>query len=451
MMTHDATPTGIPSKKSRAALRIRLLSGLLALLLFVPGCQFNPEVTPGAAPGDEVSKTTAGRASVSQTLTRIDGNLVQVECREETLQTGEIVQICMPAVWNGSLILYAHGYVSEFEPLRLPVEASQYAPLYTSLGFAFATTSLRENGLAIQTGIDDILRLRKRFVKEHGEPEHTYLTGGSQGGIITTLAVERYPKLLSGGLSLCGPCGDFQRQVNYYGDFRVLFDYFFPNVLPGDAVNIPDALIANWNTVYAPAVVQAITLNPVATFKLLSVAQAPYDAANPLTIGQTVLGVLWYDVFTTRDAVRKLGGQPFDNATKVYGGTGNPAEDAQINAQVQRFAADPKAAKNIAKYYQTSGNLAIPLVTGHTTGDPIQLFWHLGLYGQKVLDQNKAALFTGIPVARYGHCTFTQAEIAAAFNLLVQKVTGKPLPLVGQLLAKADPATGLIVTRVTQK
>jgi hypothetical protein len=181
------------------------------------------------------------------------------------------------------------------------------------------------------------------------------------------------------------------------------------------------------------------------------VAGAPYDPALPATIAQTVLGVLWYDVFTTRDAVRKLGGQPFDNTTKVYGGTGSAAEDALLNAQVQRFAADPKAAKNIAKYYQTTGNLAIPLVTAHTTGDPIQLFWHLDLYGQKVLNQGKGPLFTGIPVTRYGHCTFTPAEIADAFNLLVQRVTGQPLPLVGQLLAKADPGTGLIVSRVTQK
>ncbi len=451
MMTHDVAPAGIAPKNSTVPLRHRMLSTLLALLLFVPGCQFSPEVAPGPAPGDGADKAAARKAAISQTLTRIDGATMQMACREDTLQTGEIVQICMPADWNGSLILYAHGYVSEFEPLRLPLDAAQYAPLYVGLGFAFATTSLRENGLAIQTGIEDILRLRKQFVKEYGEPEHTYLTGGSQGGIITTLAVERYPKLLSGGLSLCGPCGDFQRQVNYYGDFRVLFDYFFPNVLPGDAVNIPDALIANWNAVYAPAVVQAITVNPAATLKLLSVAQAPYDAANPLTIAQTVLAVLWYDVFTTRDAIRKLGGQPFDNFTKQYAGTGNAGEDAQLNAQVQRFAADPKAAKNIAKYYQTSGNITVPLVTGHTTKDPIQLFWHLGLYGQKVLGQGKGALFTGIPVDRYGHCTFTQAEIAGAFNLLVQKVTGQGLPLVGQLLAKADPATGLLVTRVTGK
>ena len=235
-------------------------------------------MAPRAVPSTEPGKVAAGR--ITQTLTRIDGSIAQVACQEEKLKTEEIIQNCVPANWNGQLILFAHGYVSEFEPLRLPLEAQQYGPLYTSLGFA--TTSFQENGLAIQTGIEDILNLRKRFVEQYGEPKYTYLTGGSEGGIVTTLAVERYPKLLSGGLSLCGPCGDF----------RVLFDYYFPGVLPANAVTIPDALIANWNTVYVPAILQAVSRNPTATFKMLSVAQAPYDPAIPETIAQTVLGVL---------------------------------------------------------------------------------------------------------------------------------------------------------------
>lgn len=47
-------------------------------------------------------------------------------------------------------------------------------------------------------------------------------------------------------LLFCDPCGDFQKQINYYDDFKVLFDYFFLGVLPGDVTNTPDALIANW-------------------------------------------------------------------------------------------------------------------------------------------------------------------------------------------------------------
>jgi pimeloyl-ACP methyl ester carboxylesterase len=355
----------------------------------------------------------------------MDGAVMQVTCTEEVLPSGEIIQICMPAFWNGELILYAHGYVTEFEPLRLPQEAAAYIPLYTSMGFAFATTSFRQNGLAVQSGLADIVNLRSLFITRHGQPKEIYLTGGSQGGLITTLGLERYPELFSGGLSLCGPCGYFQGQINYYGNFRVLFDYYFPGVLPGNVIDFPDELIMNWNQVYVPKIIAAINQNPAATLKLLNTALAPYDPENPETIAQTVIAVLSYNVFNFRNAVRVLGGQPFDNRIQIYFGTGSLREDLQLNRRIRRYSADKAALINIAKNYETSGNLNRPLITGHTTKDPIQLFWHLPLYQAKTILRGKSSLFTPLPVQRYGHCTFTEAEIAATFGLLLQKVKGQ--------------------------
>jgi pimeloyl-ACP methyl ester carboxylesterase len=374
----------------------------------------------------------------------MDGAVMQVTCTEEVLPSGEIIQICMPAFWNGELILYAHGYVTEFEPLRLPQEAAAYIPLYTSMGFAFATTSFRQNGLAVQSGLADIVNLRSLFITRHGQPKEIYLTGGSQGGLITTLGLERYPELFSGGLSLCGPCGYFQGQINYYGNFRVLFDYYFPGVLPGNVIDFPDELIMNWNQVYVPKIIAAINQNPAATLKLLNTALAPYDPENPETIAQTVIAVLSYNVFNFRNAVRVLGGQPFDNRIQIYFGTGSLREDLQLNRRIRRYSADKAALINIAKNYETSGNLNRPLITGHTTKDPIQLFWHLPLYQAKTILRGKSSLFTPLPVQRYGHCTFTEAEIAAAFGLLLQKVKGQQ-----PLAASRSNEQGKIVRSVT--
>lgn len=414
----------------------------ISILLIFTHCQSLPEVEPATAP--DKGTANARIASSVQTVTTMDGAITQVNCKEEILPSGEIIQICIPALWNGELILYAHGYVTEFEPLRLPQEAAAYIPLYTSLGFAFATTSFAQNGLAIQSGIQDIINLRSIFIKQYGQPKQIYLTGASQGGIITTLALERYPTLFSGGLSLCGPCGYFQGQINYYGNFRVLFDYFFPGVLPGNAISFPDELIVNWDRVYVPAVIAAITQNPSATLKLLRTAQAPYDPADPRTIAETVLGVLAYDVFNFRNAVRVLGGQPFDNRKYIYFGTGSIREDLQLNIRVKRFSADKTALRTIKQYYETSGNLNRPLVTGHTTKDPIQLFWHLPLYQAKTVLQGKSSFFTPIPVQRYGHCTFTEAEIAAGFGLLLQKVKGQQ-----PMLARVSDSQGKIVRKVS--
>jgi pimeloyl-ACP methyl ester carboxylesterase len=394
---------------------------LVAGLLLFTHCQSLPEVEPAGAK----STANARIATSVQTITTVDGAVMQVNCTQETLPSGEIIQICVPARWNGELILYAHGYVTEFEPLRLPQEAATYVPLYASQGFAFATTSFRQNGLAIQSGLEDIVNLRSRFIQRHGQPKEIYLTGGSQGGLITTLGLERYPELFSGGLSLCGPCGYFQGQINYYGNFRVLFDYFFPGVLPGNAIDFPDELILNWQRVYIPKVIAAISQNPTATLKVLRTAQAPYDPTDPQTITQTVIGVLAYDVLNIRNAVHVLGGQPFDNRIQVYFGTGSFWEDLQLNRRVQRYSADKAALLTIKNNYETSGDLNKPLITGHTTKDPIQLYWHLPLYQAKTVLQGKSSFFTPISVQRYGHCTFTEAEIAAGFFELLQKVKGQ--------------------------
>jgi pimeloyl-ACP methyl ester carboxylesterase len=409
-------------------------------LLLAGGCKEETEVVPKSTTNTEITSM--------QSVTAVDGSVTQVTCTVETLSSGEIYQICKPDNWNGELIIYAHGYEHESVPLRLPLQAAAYVPLFTSLGFAFATTSFSQNGLAIQSGIQDIIRLRERFIQQVGPAKEIYLTGASQGGIITTLALERYPELFSGGLSLCAPCGNFQKQVNYYAGFRVLFDYFFKGVLPGNAINIPDDLIADWSTVYVPDVLAAIKQNPEATLKLLRTGKAPYDPDDPTSIDSTVINVLRYDVLNTRDAVVKLGGQPFDNTKTIYFGTGSIQQDYKLNAKVQRFSADPAATQNIRQHYETSGELAKPLVMMHTTKDPIQLFWHLPLYQYKTIEEGSALLFTGIPVNRYGHCTFKEAELVSAFGLLVMRVKGQELALLKQLLASVNSSDGKVIRSV---
>src|SRR5205823_4600707 len=120
------------------------------------------------------------------------------------------------------------------------------------------------------------------------------------------------------------------------GDFRVLFDYFFPGVvLPGSPIAVPDVLMQKWYAVYAPAVAGALAANPGRALELLRVAKAPFDPADPRTIVQTALDVLWYNVFATNDAAAKLGGNPYGNRLRWYFGSKN---DWALNLAVQRFS-----------------------------------------------------------------------------------------------------------------
>src|SRR5262245_40541508 len=173
--------------------------------------------------------------------------------------------------------------------------------------------------------------------------------------------------------------------------------------------------MANWDTVYRPAVIAAAATHPARTLELLRVALAPFDPARPETAVNTVVDLLWYSVFATNDANAKLGGNPFSNTTRWYFGSSN---DLLLNLSVPRFS-EPFAVRQAVRAYETSGDLTVPMVTLHTTADDVIPFAHQVLYALK-LDPAARANFTPIPIVRYGHCAFTGAEIGAAFLTLVR-------------------------------
>ena len=69
--------------------------------------------------------------------------------------------------------------------------------------------------------------------------------------------------------------------------------------------------------------------------------------------------------------------------------------------------------------YQTSGNLSVPLVTLHTTGDPIVPYWHEIGYEWKTGATGSSFLHVNIPIDRYGHCNFEAGEALYGFFILV--------------------------------
>ncbi|NIM94633.1 MAG: hypothetical protein GTO18_13110 [Anaerolineales bacterium] len=365
----------------------------------------------------------------------------QDNCVEGTHREGALYLICMPTEreWNGDLVIFAHGYVAFNEPLQIPdlyLPDGTYLPdIANGLGYAFATTSYSENGLAVLEGIQDLRDLVDVFSGIHGSPNNIYLVGGSEGGIITTLAVEQYPEEFTGGLAACGPIGDFHKQVTYWGDFRAVFDVFFPDAIPGSPIEIPDEVIENWETVYASEIAATIQDNRILTAQLLNVTKAPIDIRDQDSIEETVLGLLWYNVFATNDGIAKLHGQPFGNMLRIYTGSLN---DIRLNRRVIRVKAEVGALEEIERNYQTTGELVSPIVSLHTTKDPIIPYWHVLDYRQKVQESGSTSLYANVPVPRYGHCEFKTPEVLVAFALLVYKANGQQLEGVEGVLLDAD-------------
>ena len=345
--------------------------------------------------------------------------------------SGAIYRICMPPrdCYNGNLVVYAHGYVDAYRPVQIPEDhltlpdGTSLPKLINALGFAFATTSYSRNGLAVLEGVRDIRDLVEIFKARTGAPGRVYIIGPSEGGLITAKSIETYPGVYSGGLAACGPVGNFRAQINYIGDFRVVFNYLFPDVIPGSATQVPQTVIDHWSTVYEPRIRRAVRRDPQTAAELIRVANVPisFDAAN---IEDAILAVAWYAVFAVNDARQQLGGQPFDNIGKWYSGSTN---DFLLNLLVQRAAADSQAIIALQKY-ETSGLLGVPLVTLHTTGDQIVPYWHEPLYRQKIEKTGSASSHINLPILRYGHCQFNAGEALFGFALLVLQTIGRPLP-----------------------
>lgn len=332
------------------------------------------------------------------------------------LPGGALGLVCKPTEgWNGDVIVYAHGYVDPTETQRVFANLEFPQPsgppvslptLIQQLGYGFAATTYRRNGLAVLEGVQDIRELVATLPEKlQTAPRRVFVLGISEGGLVATLFGERYPLASDGVLAACGPIGDFKRQITYFGDFRALFDFYFPDALPASATTIPTEVITNWDSKYVPAITKALNDDSTSTNKLIVDSGATIDPASPIP---AILGILRYNVFSTNDAKAQLGGNPYDSSALIarfpsYG--------------LKQYTADAAATRALDAY-QTSGRIALPLITAHTTGDEIVPVQQQDLYKQKAQNNGFASYRT---FTRYGHCTFQGSELLSAFIELAQR------------------------------
>lgn len=338
--------------------------------------------------------------------------------------------IVMPDAYNGRLVIWAHGFQDAGTDIGIPLNQLCFDgvciyDILSRMGFAFATNSYSDTGLAVVEGTEDILDLVDIFIglygQDYGPPERIYVVGASEGGLITTLLIEDYPDIFSAGYALCGPIGDFRYQINYLGDARVTFEYFFPNEIPGYGIfNRLNTKISpdRWDRYFERKIERLLRSNPSKFEQWVKVAKLPYDANDPLnTRLNSAKDVLRYAILNLQDAADKLGGFPFENRWKWYRGSAN---DLRLNWKVKRFRADAEAVNEIKMHYNTTGDLDRSLITMHTTKDQQVPYIHEFLYNLKALASGSLlADHVNIPIQRYGHCEFRVGEALAGFSLML--------------------------------
>jgi hypothetical protein len=331
----------------------------------------------------------------------------------------------MPKTWNGRLVLWAHGFVDPAVPVALPdVIPDDVAPWTVQLresllaaGYAVAYSSYSENGWAIKDGAARTHELRTLFMSRFGVPTHVYISGRSLGALITVFLAENYPGDYQGALALCGPLGGGRLETDYIANVRVLFDFFFPGVIPGDVLHVPPMEFSPDSPV-VKAIVAAIVAEPHKAVALAAVDQIELPYRTPSELVFSIVRPLGYNILGTNDMLARAGGSPFGNQSTWYRGLG--LYDATVNLGVDRFAAKDAAIRYLTDYYRPRGTLTAPLLTLHTTMDPDVPFFHAAALAKIVAGARTSKWLAQQSVQRYGHCNFAPEEVRITLDRLVK-------------------------------
>ena len=333
---------------------------------------------------------------------------------------GSVYRLVRPSNWNGILVLYAHGFVSKDVPVGITPDDELVISLLAPRGFAVAVSSFDENGWVVKDGTQRTHQLLGLFASKFGQPARVYVGGASMGGLIAIRLIETWPAEFAGVLPACAVAGGSSRNYDYYLNVRVLFDLFYPGILPGTAVDVPPGLDLIQDVVN-PAIA-AMTANPAGALAIASVAQTPVPFANAAELLQSIVTALGGAAGYPDIVALTQGHSYFDNTTTQYTGA-PPAILAFVNANVQRFSGAPDARNTMEQNYTPTGDLRIPALTLSTFRDPVAPGFHRIIYGQEVAAMGNADLLVQRTVAGtgggYGHCTFTPQELSQAFFDLI--------------------------------
>jgi pimeloyl-ACP methyl ester carboxylesterase len=411
--------------------RARGLALLIALLAIPLGCGRQTPLSPRLS--NQESMGAMPRSAES--LKRRTAGAQHIEGR---IGPGSSYVIDVPENWNGELVVYAHGYVPTFLPVGSPVEGAELRQALLQEGYALIGSSFSENGYAEADGARRTHQLRGVFASRVGQPERTFIVGVSLGALIALELVEEHPRDYAGAFLISGVVGGTKLQIDYVTTIRVLFDKFYPGIVPGSPVEVPA-------DVNPAAVVQAaygaMVADPqgLGAMDLIDQARIPHAPGDFPHLLESVLRVLAFDLVAINDFVARTHGHSFfDNSDVVYasGALPPPLVD-NVNATVARLSSTPDAQNFIRNNYQPNGQLEVPVLTLHTRFDPVVPELHEGAYHDIVAAAGRLDFLAQRRKEAYGHFgdpvvpePLDQADVLNGFHDLVTWVdTGvKPAP-----------------------
>jgi hypothetical protein len=403
-----------------------------------------------AMTGAAATAQEAAKAALPDTTACPESIAAIATCYKAKEQTGAYLLAAMPKNWNGTLIVFAHGGPDTVPPTatRSQADLDKYA-VAVKRGFAWIATTYRREGYGIAMAVEDSDNARKFFIARIAKPQRTLLHGASYGGLVGAKLVETRAKNPDGSLNfdgaflnsgaVAGATGNYDHRV----DLRVVYQYYCKNLPRPEEQQYP-----LWNGV-APG--SKITLKDLGTIvdECTGVSHPAAERSESQKQNlANILGVMGYPenllvrhmqaaTLLFRDVLDNTtdGRNPFSNIGIHYKGS---ADDAALNRDVARFAADPAGAARLRADGDPTGALPVPVVSIHSINDPQVVVEVQSAYRDVVRAAGSGDRLVQAFTDERAHTGQSAPEIAAAIDALMQWIEKGTKPTAQSIAAACE-------------
>jgi hypothetical protein len=366
---------------------------------------------------------------------------------------GAPYRIRVPEPWNGTLLVYVHGYRDKADhPGEVDNRNADIAPnaaleaALLSQGYALAGSAWKENGWDIEDATQDIKDLAVFFRGHVANPERTILWAFSLGTFVAFKSMEQFGGIYDGALCSCA-AGSGATRIWDNGVAAILaYDVVFGIPLSwGNVREVRNNI--DFETEVAPkllAEVSNITNFPKFEFIRL-VSGNPGRGINPPPPPAFYPGWVFTDFFFLTEAraelQRRAGGPYVQNLDQNYNltaaeraylvGLGVPGAVidgwlAQMNGR-RNIEADPSARNYVRHNTDYNGKIKHPVLTLHTVVDPLVVVANESAYSELVTAVGREEQLFQTYTNGNGHCAFTGPQLITAVNAIDSWVrTGTP-------------------------
>ncbi len=391
-----------------------------------------------------------------------------------TLPDGATWIADVPAQWNGTLLLYSHG----FGPLvAADAPDPTTAAALLARGYALAGSSYDPNGSewALDTAVTDqfgTLRAVEQTVLP-GRPRQVLAFGTSMGGLISALEAQDGAGRIDGALTTCGIVAGGLNLNEYQLDGEYALAQL---LLPGQQVqlvgfgSVNQALATAATLQAAAAQAQqtaagrarlALALAFINTPPWAAGQAAPAPPSDPAAQEAAQYQVEFTGGFSTiafieaaRPAIDQADGgsanwtrgtdfaavlahSPYlPEVAALYHAAGlSLRADLDTLTRNADITADPAAVASLVRTSVPTGQLAVPELDLHTISDQLVPVQQENFYAHKLAAAGDASLLRQAYVASVGHCNFSPAELVAGVLAIGHRVA------TGHWGNVADPAS----------